>query len=161
MARAATRLLATTRRLFDEAQSESPDHILLARFARSRDEHAFGELVERHGPLVHATCLRLLQDKSTADDVFQATFLVLARKAGNAGWRNSVGPWLHAVAVRLARKARSHRRVESLDANSINAVAATDSDPSTPLAWSEVKCALDVIFKVKHATKLRACSESR
>ena len=109
MARATTRLLAATRRLFQTADSVTTDRVLLSRFADSHDEAAFAELVERHGPLVHATCRRLLNDASAADDVFQATFLVLARKASRGEWRASIGPWLHAVAVRLARKARSRR----------------------------------------------------
>src|SRR5262245_56173962 len=85
------------------------DRALLATFARSRDEAGFAELVRRHGPLVRGVCRRVLGDADAADDVFQATFLVLARKAGAVRWRPSVGPWLYAVAVRLARKAHSRR----------------------------------------------------
>src|SRR5829696_6368013 len=77
------------------------DRALLASFAASRDEAAFAELVRRHGPLVRGVCRRVLADADAADDVFQATFLVLARKAGAVRWRSTVGPWLYAVAVRL------------------------------------------------------------
>ena len=58
------------------------DGQLLERFAKRRDEAAFAALVERHGPMVLAACRGLLRDVHQADDVFQATFLVLARRAG-------------------------------------------------------------------------------
>ena len=143
MARAAKRLIAATRRLFHAGHGETTDRVLLARFADSRDEAAFAELVERHGSLVLATCRRQLNDASTADDVFQATFLVLARKASSNGWQTSIGPWLHAVAVRLARKARSRRIVPTLDPSAASGYSAPICDPAAPLAWEEVKGALD------------------
>jgi RNA polymerase sigma factor (sigma-70 family) len=142
MARAATRLLAATRRLFGTAGTEVTDRTLLARFANDRDERAFAELVDRHGPMVHAAGRRLLNDSAAADDVFQATFLVLARKAGG-DWQASVGPWLHAVAVRLARKARSRRLEPSVDPIAVRELSAPADDPAAPLAWAEVKGALD------------------
>jgi hypothetical protein len=66
MARAATRVLAATSRLFRTAGADVTDRALLARFASERDEQAFAELVERHGPMVHATCRRLLNDPAAA-----------------------------------------------------------------------------------------------
>ena len=138
MARAATRLLAATRRLFGTAGAEVTDRTLLARFANDRDERAFAELVDRHGPMVHAAGRRLLNDSAAADDVFQATFLVLARKAGG-DWQASVGPWLHAVAVRLARKARSRRPEPSVDPIAVRELSLLADDPAAPLAWAEVK----------------------
>ena len=69
-------------------------------------EHAFSSLVERHGPMVLATCLDLLGDPHEAEDAFQATFLVLSRKAWSIGRRESVAAWLHGVARRVCRKAR-------------------------------------------------------
>jgi TIGR03009 family protein len=83
------------------------DRDLLGRFARRRDEPAFGALVRRHGPMVLATCRRVLRHEHDAEDTFQAVFLVLARKAGAIRWRRSVSAWLHEVAVRLARKAKA------------------------------------------------------
>src|SRR5262249_1482401 len=74
---------------------------LLQRFARERDEEAFAALLRRHGPLVFGACWRVLHNPHDAEDVFQATFLVLARKAAALPWRGSVGPWLHEVAARL------------------------------------------------------------
>ena len=79
-----------------------PDRQLLERFADWRGDDtgkAFAELIRRHGPLVLATCRRLLHDPNDADDAFQATFMVLARKAGSVRSPDSLGPWLYGVAV--------------------------------------------------------------
>src|SRR5438093_654482 len=82
------------------------DRQLLERFARQADQPAFAELVARHGPMVLTVCRRILGDVHEADDAFQATWLVLARKAAAVRWSDSVAGWLHAVAVRVASKAR-------------------------------------------------------
>src|SRR5580692_7694655 len=73
------------------------DRQLLARFASARDDDAFAALVARHGNMVLAVCRRLLRCEQDAEDAFQATFLVLARKASAIGWGDSVAPWLHEV----------------------------------------------------------------
>jgi RNA polymerase sigma factor (sigma-70 family) len=83
------------------------DAILLERFVSFREEAAFGALVERHGPLVQRICRRILRNEQDVEDVFQATFLVLARRASGIPWRDSVAGWLGAVARRLALGARS------------------------------------------------------
>src|SRR6516164_7514176 len=83
------------------------DAELLERFSRERDENAFADLVRRHGSLVHGVCCRVLRQAQDVEDVFQATFLVLARKAGKLRWRASVSSWLHEVALRLALKTRA------------------------------------------------------
>ena len=64
-------------------------------------------LVERHGPVVERICRRILRNEQDVEDVFQATFLTLARKAGVVSWQDSVAGWLSAVAHRLAMHARS------------------------------------------------------
>jgi len=92
------------------------DRELLHAFAGRRDETAFAAVMDRHGPLVWGVCRRLLRDEQDAEDAFQATFLVLARKAGSVPWREDAGNWLYAVALRVARKARAQaqrrRRLE-------------------------------------------------
>ena len=70
-------------------------------------EHAFSSLVERHGPMVLATCLDLLGDPHEAEDAFQATFLVLSRRAEALWVRDSIGPWLFSVALRVSRHSRA------------------------------------------------------
>jgi RNA polymerase sigma factor (sigma-70 family) len=83
------------------------DAHLLARFIEHRDELAFEALVRRHGPMVLGVCRRLLRGAHDAEDAFQATFLVLARKAGALKSREAVGNWLYGVAYNVAQKARS------------------------------------------------------
>ena len=80
---------------------------LLARFVTGRDELAFEALVTRLGPMVLGVCRRLLDDPRDVEDAFQATFLVLVRKAGSIRDRERLGPWLHGVAHRVAARARS------------------------------------------------------
>jgi RNA polymerase sigma factor (sigma-70 family) len=93
------------------------DVTLLERFVRHREEAAFVLLVKRHGPRVQGTCRRVLRNEHDVEEVFQATFLLLARKASAVAWRESVGSWLCAVAHRLALSARAdlsrHRRREA------------------------------------------------
>jgi RNA polymerase sigma factor (sigma-70 family) len=83
------------------------DRQLLQRFADRQDEAAFALVVERHGPMVLRVCQRLLHDAQEAEDAFQATFCVLARKAMARFWQESIGSWLYAVACRVAGKART------------------------------------------------------
>jgi RNA polymerase sigma factor (sigma-70 family) len=85
------------------------DESLLDRFLARRDEaaeEAFAELVQRHGPMVLGVSRRILGDVHEAEDVFQATFLVLARKAATVVRRERVASWLYAVAVRTAKESR-------------------------------------------------------
>ncbi|HZV03933.1 MAG TPA: sigma-70 family RNA polymerase sigma factor [Gemmataceae bacterium] len=83
------------------------DRQLLLRYARHRDELSFAALVRRHAALVMGVCCRILTCTQDAEDVFQATFLVLARKANSLRWRDSIAGWLFEVAHRLALKSRT------------------------------------------------------
>ncbi|MEW4568390.1 sigma-70 family RNA polymerase sigma factor [Tautonia sp. JC769] len=105
---------------------ELTDGQLLQRFLDREGESAelaFAALVERHGPMVLRTCRAVLRDGHEAEDAFQATFQILARKARGLWVRDSLGPWLHAVAIRSARHARSEaarrRRAETRAARSV------------------------------------------
>ncbi len=85
------------------------DGQLLARFVAGREEAVFEAIIHRHGAMVWGVCRRILQDHHDAEDAFQATFLVLARKAASVVPRENVGNWLHGVAYRTAVKARTTR----------------------------------------------------
>src|SRR5262245_54283138 len=87
----------------------APDRQLLQRFTALRDEEAFATLVQRHGPLVWGVCWRALRHAQDAEDCFQATFVVLARRAGSVRWHESVANWLYGVASRVAAEARAKR----------------------------------------------------
>src|ERR1700732_799531 len=78
------------------------DGQLLARFVAARDEASFAALLRRHGPMVLGVCRRLVRDAHDAEDAFQATFLILARKAAAVVKRDSVGSYLYAVAYHTA-----------------------------------------------------------
>ncbi len=89
------------------------DGQLLERFTEPTDsngEIAFEAVVRRHGPMVLGVCLRALGDYHAAEDAFQATFMVLALKTGSIRKKDSLGPWLHGVAVRISQRARVRRR---------------------------------------------------
>jgi len=83
------------------------DAQLLSRFVQTRGaagERAFSELVERHGPMVLGVCRQFLRHSHDADDAFQATFLVLVRKAHAIRTGDSLAPWLYSVACREVAK---------------------------------------------------------
>jgi RNA polymerase sigma factor (sigma-70 family) len=116
------------------------DAQLLERFLAGRDAAAFALIVQRHGPLVFGLCRRLLRRRQDAEDVFQATFLVLLRKAGTIARPESLGSWLYGVAYRLARHAQAVARRE--------AAAEVLADPPAPagtpeVVWRELRPILD------------------
>jgi RNA polymerase sigma factor (sigma-70 family) len=85
-----------------QASGGLTDVQLLDRFAATRDEASFAAIVRRHGPMVLGVCRRVLRQEQDAEDVFQATFLVLAQKASSVLKRESLGCWLYGVAYRTA-----------------------------------------------------------
>jgi RNA polymerase sigma factor (sigma-70 family) len=103
-------LLKRLRRLaVPPGPTSASDVVLLGRFVRHRDEDAFAALVARYGPMVLRVCRRLLGDPHDTEDAFQATFLVLARRAGAIRPPAALAAWLHEVARRVALKARATR----------------------------------------------------
>ncbi len=89
--------------------TDMTDGGLLDSFIARRDEAAFEGLVRRHGPMVMGVCRRVARNVHDADDAFQATFLVLVRKAASIVPREMVGNWLYGVAYRTALDARAKR----------------------------------------------------
>ena len=131
-------------RLFDGGSVAGlGDGELLGRFADRRDEAAFEGLVARLGPMVLGVCRRMLADPHDVDDAFQATFLVLVRRAGSIRDRDLVGPWLHGVAARVARRARaesSRRKARDRIAVVPEAVeAVAEVEPG----WPELRALID------------------
>jgi RNA polymerase sigma factor (sigma-70 family) len=109
--------------------NQPSDRELLLRFAQTQDGDAFALLLHRHGPMVLGVARRVLGDYQTAEDVFQATFLTLARKAATIRRAESLPGWLHGVTFRHALRARrtSQRRQR-------REAAVRPPDPPTPLA---------------------------
>ncbi len=107
------------------------DAQLLGRFRTQRDEAAFVALVARHGPMVLAACRGVLRDEHAAEDAFQATFLILIRKASVLWVGESLGGWLHRVAYRVAMQARAdvvRRAARENEARETAALTATPLD---------------------------------
>jgi RNA polymerase sigma factor (sigma-70 family) len=105
------------------------DRQLLSRFHGQNDQAAFTALVRRHGPMVLAVCRRVLPNAHDADDAFQAAFFTLARRAGAGTWHESLGPWLHLVAHRLALRIQAETQRRSRHESQ-----ATSRSPDDPLA---------------------------
>ncbi len=82
------------------------DSELLQSFVTREDPDAFRSLIERHGAMVLAVCRSVLGQHHDVEDAFQCTFLILAKSAGSIKQAESIGPWLHRVALRVARRAR-------------------------------------------------------
>jgi RNA polymerase sigma factor (sigma-70 family) len=138
-----TRLTGLLRHLHAPPGPAAPptDRDALAAFVARRDEAAFAALVHRHGPMVLRVCRRVLGHQQDAEDAFQATFLVLARKAGTVGRAEALPSWLHGVAFRTAMRARrdaGRRRLRELQAPT-----GTGSDPADDLAWRDVQTLLE------------------
>src|SRR5688500_14769432 len=131
-------LLRRVARLAARPGAATGDAVLLDRFARGGGPAAFAELVTRHGPAGWGLCRRLLRTEADAEDVFQATFLVLARDAGRVRKAASVGSFLYGVAFRLGRKARARLGRPPPDPAGI-APPAAPLDPAAAVTWDEVR----------------------
>src|SRR5581483_9894573 len=100
-------VLAQIQRGISSRLEDLTDAELLKRFLHSREESAFAALVARYGAMVLHTCRRILADTHQAEDAFQATFLILARKAQSLRQPDALPGFLHRIARRVAHKARS------------------------------------------------------
>ena len=100
--------LGQIHRLFgDGTLAGLSDAQLLKQYVKHRDEFAFEALVQLHGPMVMSVCRGILADPNDADDAFQASFLLLARKAGSLRAGGALGGWLHRVSCRVALQVKS------------------------------------------------------
>ncbi|HVL12279.1 MAG TPA: sigma-70 family RNA polymerase sigma factor [Gemmata sp.] len=163
----------TLREVFDRLRDTAGggDGELLTRYRTTRDQDAFGSLVRRHGPMVLGVCRRVLRDSHAADDAFQATFLVLARKADAVRPPDRLAPWLYGVAYRTAMKSRGRafrrRQVEQDYASQVaNRPAPRDDADLLPVIDEQlnalpekyrvplVLCGLQGLNKAEAAAKL-------
>jgi RNA polymerase sigma factor (sigma-70 family) len=123
-----------------ESLADQSDRQLLERLLAGPAEEPFEALLRRHGPMVYRVCWRVLQQAEDAEDAFQATFLLLARKLGTLKKRDSLASWLHGVAHRVAldaRKQAARRRRHEARA------AAARAGPQQETTWEEVRTVLD------------------
>jgi RNA polymerase sigma factor (sigma-70 family) len=132
-------LIRCLRRLPGNAQ---PDAALLRAFVAG-DHEAFRTLVSRHGPLVLGICKRVLGEDHAAEDAFQATFLVLARRAGSMRLHGPLSAWLFGVARRVALKARTADRRRSKHETRTGTRPSRSTGPADELTARELLAALD------------------
>jgi RNA polymerase sigma factor (sigma-70 family) len=123
----------------DQGVREASDHDLLERFNEQRDAVAFHALLHRHGPMVFDVCRGVLGNEASAEDAFQAAFLILARKAASIRKGASLGSWLHSVAYRTALQARGQEATRKK--SEARAQARPISEPDD-LTWREVRAVL-------------------
>ncbi len=110
------------------------DAQLVERFVSRQDEAggpAFEALVLRHGPMVFDICLRMLGNVHDAQDAFQATFLILATRARSIMRQASVGSWLHGVALRVARRARTEAAKKKVQEREVGELMRREADHGT------------------------------
>ncbi len=151
-------ILQHIRSLTARHDSPSSDAELLRRFISHNDEAAFESLLRRHGPMVLRVARRTVGNETDAEDVFQATFLLLARRAGAIRKRESVASWLHGVAHRLALSARSKFARRQLREREAAAARSVESSPES--AWNELEETLHEVLAqlpAKYRTPLVHC----
>jgi RNA polymerase sigma factor (sigma-70 family) len=145
----ADRTLCTFARRLRGAVSRAPsatraDAELLARFAEARDEQAFAELVGRYGRLVWKVCRNVVADGHDAEEATQATFLLLARRAGSLRRPEALAGWLYGVAYRTALRARRDAlRRRAREAGYQPAPSTPPSGPVAEASWRELQAILD------------------
>jgi RNA polymerase sigma factor (sigma-70 family) len=141
MVRRLTEFLQDLRTAALQDSAQVCDGELLGLFIERQDQDAFAALVQRHAAMVWGVCRRGLAHHHDAEDAFQATFLVLARKAASIRPRDLVANWLHGVAHRTALKARTmtaRRKVREKQVPQMPELAA-----AAPPCWAELEAILD------------------
>ncbi|OWK42253.1 RNA polymerase sigma factor [Fimbriiglobus ruber] len=129
-------LTALSRDGADRADAE-----LLESFINQHDEAAFADLVRRHGPMVLGVCHRVVRNHHDAEDAFQATFLVLARKAASVRPRQMVAGWLHGVAYRTALKVRAAAAKRHVRETQVAEMP--EPEAARPSQWPDLQPLLD------------------
>jgi len=133
------------RQEFSQSAEDPSDENLLDQFLsgeQSESQEAFRSLVERHGPMVLGVCRHVLNQHHDAEDAFQATFLVLARKGSTIRNRRVLAGWLHEVAYRLAHKARARavqRRALEREGLAMLPPAIEPDNQVQEAAWNELR----------------------
>jgi RNA polymerase sigma factor (sigma-70 family) len=122
-------------------QRDDSDAALLERFLAQHEQAALGILVQRHGPMVLGVCRRILADSHAAEDAFQATFVVLIRRAGSNRKPASLASWLHGVARHVAGRAKA--RAKAGQDRERRVVAMAQQEPLDELTWQELRGILD------------------
>src|SRR5262245_30783040 len=120
----------------DPRMRVSPDQELLQRLPGEQDEAAFEAILRQHGPIVLDVCRGVLANEADAEDAFQATFLVLARKAASIRKAATLASWLHGVAYRTALKARAESAQRRKHEAHVPERPASGPDS---LTWTEVR----------------------
>ena len=117
------------------------DAELLTRFLTDQEEGAFAALVHRHGPMIMGVCQRILGERHGAEDAFQATFLVLVRRAGTIHKNRPLANWLYGVARRVALKARAQTAMRQVHERELMQMSRTT--PDDDVTWQELRSVLD------------------
>jgi RNA polymerase sigma factor (sigma-70 family) len=128
-------------RSLDLKSSQQTDGALLRAFVESNDQAAFEALLRRHGPMVLRVCARSMGNLQDAEDALQATFLLLAQRAGSIRKQESLASWLHGVAYRMAthaKRAAARRRKHESQVR-----RPEPQDPALRAAWQEIQVVLD------------------
>jgi RNA polymerase sigma factor (sigma-70 family) len=124
-----------------QSRPHESDEQLLSAFITRHDENAFAVLVRRYGPLVAGVCRRVLRHEQDAEDAFQATFLVLARRAAALRNKTALPSFLHGTAYRMALMAK--RTAARRHKHENRAPTRSSDNPSDRLLWREVQALLD------------------
>lgn len=134
-------LVGAVRLLRQLDDSSLTDRQLLEEFASGDRARPFGRLVERHGAMVYGVCKRVLRNTADADDAFQATFLVLAKKARSRGWHDSAANYLYGVAYHIAVRARGREARRKHHEERVP--SRQDSTPDDRVSVQELRSAVD------------------